>query len=154
VITKNTIIIIIIIIIMTQEQPTTSTTQTTKPFPPPIRPPTVGNGFDIHIYYNPTIPNQTESAKALYTKIQTRFPHLRVFKFWEQPIGPHSLPMFEVDLTTPEQFGEFVPWLLFERGDLSVLVHPQTSDGDRTDHTRHAMWMGEKVALNMEFLRD
>lgn len=63
--------------------------------------------------------------------------------------------MFEVNLFTPVQFGAFVPWLVVWRGDLSVLVHPNTEEGglasesELRNHTQRATWMGEKVPLDL-----
>ena len=63
--------------------------------------------------------------------------------------------MFEVNLFTPEQFGAFVPWLVINRGPLSVLVHPNCEDGDAIrDHTQRATWLGERVVLDVGLLRE
>lgn len=97
----------------------------------------------------------------------TAVPELQVYRFWDRPIGPHPVAMFEVDLATPEQFGAFVPWLAVWRGDLSVLVHPNTDavqrgpDGadepkwvtDRRDHTDRAIWLGQRVPLDTAVFR-
>lgn len=56
--------------------------------------------------------------------------------------------MFEVDLMNPTEFGAFVPWLVINRGPLSVLVHPNTDD-PRRDHTQRATWLGERMPLDM-----
>jgi aromatic ring-cleaving dioxygenase len=68
--------------------------------------------------------------------------------------------MFEIVLVSPAQFGAFVPWLVINRGPLSVLVHPNTIDpasGENTeelrDHTQRAMWMGERLILDTSVLR-
>jgi DOPA 4,5-dioxygenase len=52
----------------------------------------------------------------------------------------------------PEQFGKVVPWLMLHREELDILVHPETGD-DVADHTKHSLWLGEKLQLNVEFLR-
>lgn len=67
--------------------------------------------------------------------------------------------MFEVNLFTPAQFGAFVSWLVIWRGELSVLVHPNTavdveagellSEAELRNHTQRATWMGEKVPLDV-----
>ena len=64
--------------------------------------------------------------------------------------------MFEVNVFTPSQFGAFIPWLVVNRGPLSALVHPNTVDpvsGEHEeaerDHTQRAIWMGEKVPLDL-----
>ena len=67
-------------------------------------------------------------------------------------MGPHPVPMFEVNVFNPEQFGAFVAWLAIFRGPLSALVHPNTGD-DMRDHTASAIWMGDKLELNLDSLR-
>lgn len=83
-------------------------------------------------------------------------PELRIYRFWEKPVGPHPYAMFEVNLFTPAQFGAFVPWLVIWRGPLSVLVHPNTteegllSESELRNHTQRATWMGERVPLDVD----
>lgn len=60
--------------------------------------------------------------------------------------------MFEVNLFDPAQFGAFIPWLVINRGPLSVLIHPNTGD-DVRDHTQRATWMGQPIPLQVGLLR-
>ena len=111
-------------------------------------------GFDIHIYYMQNNEEQTAFAQALWKRIRYEFPELRIYKFWDKPIGPHPIAMFEVNVFTPAQFGAFIPWLVINRGPLSALVHPNSDDGDAIrDHTQRATWLGEKVVLDVGMLR-
>ncbi|KAI6351279.1 hypothetical protein MCOR25_010032 [Pyricularia grisea] len=115
-------------------------------------------GFDVHIYYFHTSEDQTKYAKELYERIRREFPELRIYRFWDRPIGPHPLAMFEVNLFTPAQFGAFVAWLAVWRGPLSALIHPNFVAGpgenqievERRDHSQRAIWMGEKVPLDLD----
>ncbi|KAI0391782.1 DOPA-like domain-containing protein [Xylariaceae sp. FL0594] len=124
-------------------------------FPDPLKKDRRG-GFDIHIYYYQTNKQQTEYARALWERIRREFPELRIYTFWDRPIGPHPVAMFEVNLFTPAQFGAFVPWLAVWRGPLSVLVHPNTQaqEGEDPmavelrDHSERAIWMGERIPLD------
>src|SRR5437764_15042457 len=50
------------------------------------------------------------------------------------------------------EFPRIVPWLMLNRGGLSVLVHPQTEDA-YDDHTIHALWLGAPLPLRVEGLR-
>jgi aromatic ring-cleaving dioxygenase len=110
--------------------------------------------FDIHIYYFQNNDEQLAFAKQLWQRIRYEFPELRIYKFWEKPVGPHPVAMFEVNLFTPAQFGAFIPWLVINRGPLSALVHPNCEDGDAIrDHTQRATWLGEKVVLDVGLLR-
>lgn len=85
-------------------------------------------------------------------------PELRIYRFWEKPVGPHPYAMFEVNLFTPAQFGAFIPWLVIWRGPLSALVHPNTvadgpgaleSEEELRNHTQRATWLGDKVPLDL-----
>ncbi|KAI1269061.1 DOPA-like domain-containing protein [Xylariaceae sp. FL1019] len=121
-------------------------------------------GFDVHIYYKQNNKAQSQYAKELWERIRREFPELRIYTFWEKPVGPHPFAMFEVDVLSPEQFGAFVPWLAIWRGPLSVLIHPNTvasgdhdgRDGMTTrqrearDHSERAIWMGERVPVDLD----
>ena len=78
----------------------------------------------------------------------TLVPELRIYRVWEEPIGPHITGMFEVNLFTPAQFGAFIPWLVINRGPLSALVHPNTEEVER-DHSQRATWMGERLPVDL-----
>jgi len=116
-------------------------------------------GFDVHIYYFQENEENKKFAKELWERIRREFPELRIYRFWEKPIGPHPLAMFEVNIFTPAQFGAFIPWLVINRGPLSCLVHPNAVDESgnsidpERDHTQRATWMGERVLLDMSMFR-
>ena len=100
---------------------------------------------------------ETQYARALWQRIRLEFPELRIYTFWDRPIGPHPVAMFEVNVFTPAQFGAFVAWLAIWRGPLSVLIHPNTTEADDgtelerdlRNHTQRAIWMGERVPLDV-----
>ncbi|KAI9374113.1 hypothetical protein BJX61DRAFT_532672 [Aspergillus egyptiacus] len=111
-------------------------------------------GFDIHIYHFQNNPDQVVFARALWERIRREFPELRIYTFWDKPVGPHPVAMFEVNLFTPAQFGAFVPWLVIHRGPLSVLIHPNTVDSDEErNHTQRATWLGERIPLDLRVFR-
>jgi len=70
--------------------------------------------------------------------------------FSDEPRGPHPVPQFNVIFEAPE-FQKIVPWLMLNREDLNVLVHPLT-DSNYDDHTKYALWLGTPVPLNLERL--
>ncbi|KAF7554881.1 hypothetical protein G7Z17_g2607 [Cylindrodendrum hubeiense] len=113
--------------------------------------------FDIHIYYLRSNAEQTKYAKELWERVRREFPELGVKSFWDKPIGPHPVAMFEVNLFTPAQFGAFVSWLSIWRGPLSALIHPNVvpKEGEtlhevgKIDHSERAIWMGEKFPLDL-----
>ncbi|KAK3303373.1 DOPA-like domain-containing protein [Chaetomium strumarium] len=113
-------------------------------------------GFDVHIYYFQNNAEQSQYARELWERVRREFPELRIYTFWDRPIGPHPVAMFEVNLLTPAQFGAFIPWLAIWRGPLSVLVHPNTTEQDvphaereLRNHTQRAIWMGERLPLDV-----
>ncbi|GAA5943377.1 hypothetical protein JCM3775_005912 [Rhodotorula graminis] len=109
------------------------------------------NAFDFHIYYDGEA--QMAHARKLHERVRREFPELRVYRFWEVPVGPHPKAMFEVNTFTPAQFGALFGFLVAFRGDLSVLIHPNTLESELLDHTAKATWMGERLELILEPLR-
>ena len=92
----------------------------------------------------------------MWERIRREFPELRIYSFWDRPIGPHPVAMFEVNVFSPAQFGAFIPWLAIWRGPLSVLVHPNTTEEDvhglereLKNHTERAIWLGERIPLDV-----
>ncbi|QSZ30438.1 hypothetical protein DSL72_004961 [Monilinia vaccinii-corymbosi] len=119
----------------------------------------IRGGFDVHIYHLQKNKTQAKFARELWERIRREFPELRIYRFWEEPVGPHPVAMFEVNIFTPAQFGAFIPWLVINRGPLSALIHPNTVDengkllDEERDHTQRATWMGEKFPLDMSFTK-
>jgi len=72
-------------------------------------------------------------------------------RWHDQLVGPHTRSMYQVAFAI-NQFDRLVPWLLLNRQGLAVLVHPNTGNAI-ADHTDHALWLGEKLAVNLEPLR-
>ncbi|KAJ5816363.1 Dopa 4-5-dioxygenase [Penicillium robsamsonii] len=124
-------------------------------FPDPLSKGREG-GFDVHIYHFQNNPDQAAYAKALHERIRREFPELRIYTFFDRPIGPHPVAMFEVSLFTPAQFGAFIPWLVINRGPLSALVHPNTvasEDESERNHTQRATWLGERIPLDLRLFK-
>ncbi|KAG6869244.1 hypothetical protein C0993_009109 [Termitomyces sp. T159_Od127] len=79
-------------------------------FPQPID--SSNNGFDFHIYYMQSVPSEMNFARRLHERIRREFPEaispdlmrinphrvskLRIYKFWDKPVGPHPTAMFEI----------------------------------------------------------
>lgn len=63
--------------------------------------------------------------------------------------------MWECDFKTPEIFSKIVPWFQLNHGTLSVLVHPRIDSTTAfLEHTQYAFWMGDKVKLVEEVLKN
>lgn len=118
--------------------------------------------YDFHTYFN----NGNESEKAfaynLREKVSKEFAKeieagdLRVHKLWDGPIGPHPIPMWELDTGgkyKPELFARVLGFYQLNHGDLSVLIHPRTDADDLIDHTKFALWLGHKQRLITTFLK-
>jgi aromatic ring-cleaving dioxygenase len=68
-----------------------------------------------------------------------------------EPVGPHTKPMYQLAFAG-DQFAAVVPWLMLNRGGLSILVHPLTDD-PVADHEVNPLWLGEAVSIDVEFIR-
>lgn len=71
-------------------------------------------------------------------------------RVWDQPIGPHPLPMYQVNYCTTIQ--ESVEALLKSTG-LTVLLHEDTGD-DLRDHTEGTRWLGQELELDLVWLEE
>ena len=106
------------------------------------------SGYHAHIYYDPT---KTRSTAALLREAIGRHFEVAIGSWHDEPVGPHPIAMYQVAFSAG-QFPLFVPWLMLNRRDLDVLVHPQTGDA-YDDHTKHAIWLGKPQPLRTEVLR-
>ncbi|KAI0741972.1 DOPA-like domain-containing protein [Daedaleopsis nitida] len=120
-------------------------------FPKPIN--STNSAFDFHIYYAPNVSEEVQYAKELHERIRREFPEFRIYRLWDKAVGPHPVPMFEVNVFTPHEVGTLFSWLVVNRGPLSVLVHPNTDNPFR-DHTESATWMGRPWPLNTRMLEN
>lgn len=104
-------------------------------------------GYHAHIYYDA---GTRPIAERLREAIGNRF-NAELGRWRDEPVGPHPVPMYQAAFSAGE-FPRIVPWLMLNRGSLSVLVHPQTDDA-YDDHTMHALWLGAPLPLRVEGLR-
>lgn len=98
--------------------------------------------YHAHIYYR--TPAEREKAEEIREQIAARFV-VRLGRWRDIPVGPHAEPMFQVAFA-PEIFPEFVPWLMLNRKDLVILLHPNTG-APRGDHLTRAFWYGEVLPI-------
>ncbi len=104
--------------------------------------------YHAHVYY---LPETRGDAERLRVALGERFK-VTLGRWHDNPIGPHTRGMYQV-LFAADQFATLVPWLMLNRGAADVLVHPSTGD-DIADHTAHALWLGDKLPLNLAALAD
>jgi DOPA 4,5-dioxygenase len=103
--------------------------------------------FHIHLYYDEST---MQVAKNLATTVKDKFS-IPVGTFHEKNVGPH--PRWSVQLSVPnDSFGEILSFVALNRKNLTVFSHPETGQG-LLDHTDHAIWMGEILALNTNIFK-
>ena len=104
--------------------------------------------FHAHIYYDPA--KSRGRAEWLRERVAADFPQAKLGRWHDELVGPHPQSMFQIAFPA-EMLAAFVPWLMLNRDDLVVLLHPETGD-DLADHTAHAAWFGAVLPLRLESL--
>ena len=105
-------------------------------------------GYHAHIYYDA---ESRTTAERIRGQLDNQFKVV-LGRWRDEPVGPHPQSMYQVAFA-PDEFARVVPWLMFNRDNLNVLVHPESGD-DVADHTVHAAWLGQRLDLNIDFLRN
>jgi len=106
--------------------------------------------YHAHIYYDAST---KAKAAQLRQAVEERFAgHMRMGAWHDEEVGPHVQPMYQIAFP-PDLFPTLVPFLMLNRMDLTILVHPQ-SGRPRDDHTLNAMWMGEVLPVKTNVLRE
>jgi len=111
--------------------------------------PTDLHGYHVHIYYG-------DATRAKATELHDSL----VARFGAQPsrpkfigiAGPHPIPQVQVIFRKDAFTADVVPWLMFNRQGLDILIHPLTDD-EVEDHTAHAVWLGKPVELLTDKLK-
>jgi aromatic ring-cleaving dioxygenase len=98
--------------------------------------------YHAHIYFRDDAERQR--AAILRERIAERFV-VQLGSWHDRLVGPHGLPMYQIAFAV-DVFARFIPWLMLNRLDLTVLVHPNT-ENPRRDHLTHAFWMGEILPI-------
>ncbi len=106
--------------------------------------------YHAHVYYGDDDVRRDKAAR-LREKVWNRWPEqVQMGRFRDRPVGPHPVDMFQIEFG-PDLFPEIVPWLMFNRDGLSILVHPEAGDAWR-DHGWYPLWLGEKLPLRLDWL--
>jgi DOPA 4,5-dioxygenase len=105
--------------------------------------------YHAHIYYDP---DRTRDQAALVREQLAQIcPDARLGRWHDEAVGPHPQAMYQVAFA-PERLVTILPWLMLNRGGLTILVHPETGN-DYADHSRHALWLGAVLPLRLEVLK-
>ena len=103
--------------------------------------------YHAHIYYEIELRPHAERLRA---EMEALFPQAIYGRWHDAPVGPHPSAMFQVAFTT-DLFASLVPWLIVNRGPLTVFLHPETGF-PRDDHSKNAVWMGRQQAIKLDVL--
>jgi|GEM_PF-395644 len=106
--------------------------------------------YHTHIYFSR---EQAARAAELSEKMKRDLGgKVQVHALQHEPIGPHPQPMFEADFLGQEYL-MLVNWLIVNREDFKILIHPLSGDA-MADHTIYAQFLGAKVDLKLEILKN
>jgi aromatic ring-cleaving dioxygenase len=103
-------------------------------------------GYHAHVYFDAS---SRERAHRLCTEAGRTFG-LSVGRMHDGPVGPHPRGSCQLAFGT-ERFAEIIPWLIVNRGGLTVFTHALTGDA-LEDHTDHVLWLGPSETLNLAAL--
>ena len=106
--------------------------------------------YHAHVYYDPADPASRARAADLRAAVEARFP-VRMGRWHDVPVGPHPVAMYQIAFA-PEEFPNLVPFLMLNRQQLTILVHPETGRA-KDDHLLHAVWMGAVLPLDASVLK-
>ena len=104
------------------------------------------SGYHAHIYFDAAT---RESAERLCQTAGRTFK-LTVGRMHDKPVGPHPRGSCQLAFDKDE-FAKVMPWLIENRGGLTVFAHAETGDAIK-DHTDHVIWLGPSEPLNLAAL--
>ena len=114
------------------------------------RPETDVSSYHVHLYYDGST---KQHAANLRREMDKRFGKQVTIGRWRDkaPQGQHPVSHFQVDFPT-ELFNVLVPFLALNRGNLHILLHPNTGNGYE-DHTQNVMWIGPSIPLSEAWMK-
>ena len=108
----------------------------------------IASAYHAHIYYDAA---SRDRAWALRERVSAAFPEAEIGRFHEKNVGPHPRWSCQVAFTL-EMFATLVPWLMLNRDDLTIFLHPLTGNA-LDEHEQFPIWMGEILPLDLDMFR-
>lgn len=105
--------------------------------------------WHAHIYFTP---ETRPAAERLRERLAAHYPTAVLGRWHDRNVGPHTRSMYQV-LFPVDLYPCIIPFIALNREGLVVLVHPNTGR-ERDDHSLHAMWMGEVLAVDLNVLKE
>lgn len=103
--------------------------------------------YHAHLYFGEAT---LERAKKVVEKAKES-GLFSVGRVHEKNVGPH--PRWSCQLLFENsQLPVALPWIIGNRDGLTIFMHPQTGN-DYEDHANHAIWMGERLDLNLDIFK-
>ena len=103
--------------------------------------------YHAHVYWK----NITERALAISMRPSFKSMGCGLGRIWDQPIGPHPLPMYQIMYDSSNQI-EVETLLRIQ--PMSILLHEDIGIDHVRDHTDGARWINERLELNLKFLEN
>ncbi len=100
-------------------------------------------GYHAHVYYTA---DSRPAAAVLREAVETNFD-IVMGRWRDFPVGPHPQWSYQIAFEA-EQLGELLPFLILNRGDLDIFLHPLTGD-NLADHRDYATWLGNQHELKL-----
>jgi aromatic ring-cleaving dioxygenase len=103
--------------------------------------------YHAHVYYDAS----TRAEAVALCEAAGKTFGIKVGRMHDNAVGPH--PRGSCQLTVPkDKFAEVIPWLVLNRGKLTVFTHAETGNALR-DHTQHVIWLGPSESLDVSQFR-
>ena len=112
---------------------------------PADTPPSI-KGYHAHVYYTA---ETRDDAGVLRDAVEAQF-NVAMGRWRDFPVGPHPEWSYQIAFKA-ELLGELLPFLILNRGELDVFLHPLTGD-DLDDHRDYATWLGNQYTLDLSVL--
>ena len=103
--------------------------------------------FHAHVYYDLA---EREKALKLCEAAGKKFG-VKVGRMHDNPVGPHPRGSCQLTIEN-ERLSDVLPWLVLNRGKLTVFTHAQTGNALK-DHTQHVIWLGSSETLKLDQFR-